>query len=100
LDTTGAATSVGRSARALSTALRTSFSATSLSLSMSKLTTMLAEPSVMVVVMWSTPPTEASLSSILRATSVSSCAGAAPSSVAETWMVGTSRSGKFCIPKR
>ena len=34
--------------------------------------------------------------SILRATSVSSSAGVAPGSWAETMMVGKSRSGKFC----
>ena len=34
--------------------------------------------------------------SSLRATSVSSCAGAAPGSEAETLTVGRSMSGKFC----
>ena len=100
LDTVGAAMLLGNSARALSTALRTSLSAASLSLSSSKLTLMLTAPSVIVVVMWSSSVSEASLSSILRATSVSSCDGAAPSSEAVTWMVGTSMSGKSWISSR
>src|SRR5687767_343972 len=42
------------------------------------------------------PCTDAIAFSILRATSVSSCAGAAPGSEAVTVTVGRSMSGKFC----
>lgn len=42
------------------------------------------------------PCTVAMAFSSLRATSVSSCAGAAPGSEAETLTVGRSMSGKFC----
>ncbi len=93
-ETVGAAISLGRLARAPSTALRTSLSAVCGSFSSLKLTLMLTAPSVILVVMWSSCDSEVSLSSILRATSFSSCEGAAPSSEAEMLMVGRSMSGK------
>ena len=46
--------------------------------------------------MFFSPCKVATAFSSLRATSVSSWAGAAPGSVATTVMVGRSRSGKFC----
>jgi len=98
LETVGLVMLAGRSALAESTALRTSFKASSVFLSISKETLMATEPSVMVVVMWSSLVSEASLSSILRATWVSSWAGAAPSSEAAILMVGRSMSGKFWMP--
>ena len=99
LETTGSVRSWGRSARTLSTALRTSFRATSGSLSIWNSTRMLAEPSVMVVRMCSMPPRLATLSSILRATSVSSWVGSAPSRLATMVTVGSSMSGKFWMPR-
>ncbi len=95
LETTGSVISWGRSARTLSTALRTSFKATSVFFSIWNSTRMVALPSLRVVRMCSIPPREAILSSILRATSVSNWAGSAPSRLAVTVMVGSSTSGKF-----
>ena len=95
LETIGSFISAGSSARTLSTALRTSVSAVSTFWSMLNSTMICAEPSVNLLRMCCTPPSVAILSSSLRATSVSSCAGAAPSSFALTMIVGNSISGKF-----
>jgi hypothetical protein len=98
-ETFGGAMPAGSSARARSTALRTSPSASSLSFSSSKLTLMFTAPAVIVVLMWSRRVSEVRVSSILRATSVSSCDGAAPSSAAVMLTCGRSVSGRSWISR-
>ena len=97
-DTIGSFMVEGKLARILSIALRTSLSAVSVLVSISNSVTMLAVLSVRVLRTCLTPVTVASWFSILRATSLSSCSGSAPSKVAVTTTVGRSISGKFWMP--
>jgi hypothetical protein len=96
LVTTGSRTSAGRSARTRCTAERTSSTASCTGFSRRNSTMSVAAPSCTLVVMCFRPCTVAMEFSSLRATSVSSCEGAAPGSDAETVTVGRSMSGKFC----
>ena len=98
LVTCGSRISPGRSARMLTTASRTSVTASEIGFSRMNSTITCAWPSSTLVVMFFTPCRLATASSSLRATSVSSCAGAAPSSVAVTMTTGSSMSGKSCTP--
>ena len=75
---------------------RTSSTASCVGFSMRNSAVIDTTPSCTLVVMCLRPCSGASAFSSLRATSVSSCEGAAPGRLAVTVMVGTSRSGKFC----
>ena len=94
--TTGSRKSLGKSERTPCTALRTSSTASWVGFSSRNSAVMVTPPSCTLVKIFFKPCKGASAFSILRATSVSSCAGAAPGSEADTVTVGNSRSGKFC----
>jgi hypothetical protein len=96
LVTLGSRTSAGRSALTRDTASRTSVTASVAFFSRMNSTVMPTSPSRTSVCRCFTPCRVAMESSSLRATSVSSCAGAAPSSVAVTVTIGSSTSGKSC----
>jgi hypothetical protein len=93
---TGSRRSSGRSVRTRATASRTSSRASCGGFSSWKLTVRWAVLSTSVVSMCLTPCTVASAFSILRATSVSSCAGEAPGSDAVIVTAGSVMSGKAC----
>src|SRR5690349_16040144 len=93
----GSSIARGRSERILVTASLTSFSARSVSTSSQNSMTVDDLPSVSVEVTCLTPETLATESSILRATCVSSSAGAAPDCVTVTEMTGTSMFGNLVI---
>ena len=93
---TGSRTSAGRLERTCVTAERTSSSASWPDFSRRNSAVMVTPPSCTRVVMCLSPWVVAMAFSSLRATSVSSCAGAAPGKEALTVIVGRSRSGKFC----
>ncbi|MPM93241.1 hypothetical protein SDC9_140377 [bioreactor metagenome] len=94
--TMGSRRSAGMSARTRETAERTSSTASCTGFSSWYSAEMVAVPSVSVVVMCLRPCVVAMAFSILRATSLSSCPGAAPGSEAVTLTTGRSMSGKFC----
>jgi hypothetical protein len=83
------------SPRTRSTASLTSSSASDRSRSSVKSAMMLTWPSVMFVTRCCRPSSVAIEFSTLRATSVSSCAGAAPGKLNTTLTAGRSRSGKL-----
>ena len=92
----GSRRSAGMSARTRLTAERTSSTASCTGFSSRNSARMVTVPSCTVVVMCFKPCRVAIEFSILRATSVSSCPGAAPGSRAVTLTSGRSMSGKFC----
>ena len=96
LVTIGSRTSPGRSARTRAMAERTSSTASCTGFSNRNSAVTVTAPSCTLVVMCLRPCSVAMLFSSLRATSVSSCAGAAPGRDADTLTVGRSMSGKFC----
>ena len=92
----GSRRSAGRSERTRETAERTSSTASCTGFSSWNSAAMVAVPSVSVEVMCLSPWVVAMAFSILRATSLSSCPGAAPGREAVTMTTGRSMSGKFC----
>ena len=96
LVTIGSRTSAGRSARTRCTAERTSSTASCTGFSSRNSAVMRGGAVLHLGVMCFRPCRVAIEFSSLRATSVSSCAGAAPGSAADTVTVGRSMSGKFC----
>ena len=96
LVTEGSRSSPGRSARTRATASRTSLTASDKRFSRTNSTVISTAPSSTLVWMFLMPCSVAIESSSLRATSVSSCAGAAPENVAWTVTMGSSMSGKSC----
>ena len=96
LPITGSRRSAGRSARTRCTAERTSSTASCTGFSRRNSIISVTAPSCTLVVMCFSPWMVATAFSSLRATSFSSCAGAAPGSEAVTVTVGRSMSGKFC----
>ena len=92
----GSRMSAGRSERTCETASRTSVTASVMFFSSWNSTVIVVTPSSTVVYMFLMPVTVATESSILRATSVSSWAGAAPGWVTVTVTIGSWMSGKSC----
>ena len=98
----GSRNSLGKSARTLCMAERTSSTASCTGFSMRNSAVIETAPSCTLVVMCFKPCKGAKAFSSLRATSVSNWVGAAPGKLALTVMVGRSRSGKlwtFIEPK-
>ena len=91
--TMGSSISVGRSARMLATAARTSFIASKMSTSSLNMIMVVELPSFTVEVSCSMPSMDETAFSILRVTSVSSCAADAPCWFAVTVTAGNSMSG-------
>ena len=96
--TLGSFTSAGKSARTRVTASRTSFTASITFFSRLNSTVMTTMPSNIFVYRFLIPCSVAIEFSILRATSVSRVAGAAPGKLASTVTMGNSMSGKSCTP--
>ena len=92
----GSRISAGRSERISEMASRTSETASVRFFSRRNCTVVVTEPSITVLYMFSMPVTVAMVSSTLRATCVSSWAGAAPGWAMVTTTTGKSMSGKSC----
>ena len=92
----GSRTSAGRSERICETASRTSVTASVMFFSSWNSTVVVAMPSSTVVYMFLMPETVATEFSTLRATSVSSWAGAVPGCATVTVTMGNWMSGKSC----
>ena len=98
--TIGSSMSSGRKRRASATLARTSWAATSMSLSSSNSTVTIENPSMLAEVSWRIPPIVLICSSITSVTSWSMTSGLAPTRTVWTVTIGNSTSGKASTPIR